>query len=107
MAGPRRRPGAADLVFSFGGIGATPDDHTRQAAAAALGVALVRHPEAVAELEARGGEVHAIIGARSRSRLYEDEVLNETCASIAVMTTVAKRRFPYRITTRCTARTAK
>jgi len=44
-----------DLVFSFGGIGATPDDHTRQAAAAALGVPLARHPEAVAELEARFG----------------------------------------------------
>ena len=27
-----------DIVFSFGGIGATPDDHTRQAAAEALGL---------------------------------------------------------------------
>ena len=44
-----------DLVFSFGGIGATPDDHTRQAAAAALGVPLARHREAVAEIEARFG----------------------------------------------------
>jgi molybdopterin-biosynthesis enzyme MoeA-like protein len=44
-----------DLVFSFGGIGATPDDHTRQAAAAALGVPLERHPEALREIEARFG----------------------------------------------------
>ena len=44
-----------DIVFAFGGVGATPDDHTRQAAAAARGVPLVRHPEALAEIEARFG----------------------------------------------------
>ena len=46
----------SDIVFSFGGIGATPDDHTRQCAAAALGVPLQAHPEAVKELVARFGE---------------------------------------------------
>src|SRR3954462_8359712 len=34
------------LVFSCGGIGATPDDHTRQCAARALGVPLAMHPQA-------------------------------------------------------------
>jgi molybdopterin-biosynthesis enzyme MoeA-like protein len=31
---------SSDVVFSCGGIGATPDDHTRQCAARALGVPL-------------------------------------------------------------------
>lgn len=46
-----------DVVFSFGGIGATPDDHTRQCAAAALNVQLRLHPEAEKEIRGRfGGE---------------------------------------------------
>ena len=41
------------IVFSFGGIGATPDDYTRQCAAAALAVALHHHPDAVAAMAAK------------------------------------------------------
>jgi molybdopterin-biosynthesis enzyme MoeA-like protein len=44
-----------DVVFSFGGIGATPDDHTRQCAADAAGVGLELHPDAEAEIRARFG----------------------------------------------------
>lgn len=47
---------SGDIVFSFGGIGATPDDHTRQAAAEALGLPLALHPEAEAEIRARFGD---------------------------------------------------
>jgi len=37
---------SGDVVFSCGGIGATPDDHTRQCAAAALGRPLALHRQA-------------------------------------------------------------
>ena len=37
---------SGDVVFSCGGIGATPDDHTRQSAAAAWGLPLQLHAEA-------------------------------------------------------------
>lgn len=49
----RRTLAGDDVVFSFGGIGATPDDHTRQCAAAAGGVALKLHPEAEVEIRKR------------------------------------------------------
>lgn len=45
-----------EIVFCHGGIGATPDDRTRQCAARALGVPLIRHPDAQAEIEAQFGE---------------------------------------------------
>jgi molybdopterin-biosynthesis enzyme MoeA-like protein len=48
---------SGDLVFSCGGIGATPDDHTRQCAAAASGLALALHPQAKLLIEERMRDV--------------------------------------------------
>ena len=55
---------SGDVVFSFGGIGNTPDDHTRQAVAEALGVDLTLQPEAEREIRARFGA-----GEATESRL--------------------------------------
>ncbi len=57
-----------DVVFSFGGIGATPDDHTRQCAARALGVDLALHPQAEALIRERMQDV-----AREEGLPYEPD----------------------------------
>ena len=49
----RRTMASGDIVFSFGGIGGTPDDHTRQCAADAAGVELALHPDAEAAIRSR------------------------------------------------------
>jgi molybdopterin-biosynthesis enzyme MoeA-like protein len=59
---------SGDLVFSCGGIGATPDDHTRQCAAKALGAELVLHPEAELLIRERMQDV-----AREQGVPYEPE----------------------------------
>ena len=46
----------ADAVFSFGGIGGTPDDRTRQCAAAAAGLELADHPEGLELIRSQFGD---------------------------------------------------
>jgi molybdopterin-biosynthesis enzyme MoeA-like protein len=59
---------SGDVVFSCGGIGATPDDHTRQCAAKALGVELALHPQAEALIRERMQDV-----AREQGVTYEPD----------------------------------
>ena len=64
----RRAFASGDVVMSCGGIGATPDDHTRQCAAAALGVPLALHPQARALILERMQDV-----AREKGQPHEPE----------------------------------
>ena len=53
----RAAAAAGDAVFCFGGIGATPDDHTRRCAGEALGLPLELHPQARTLIEERAQEM--------------------------------------------------
>ncbi|MBE7369902.1 competence/damage-inducible protein A [Ramlibacter pallidus] len=64
----RRAFASGDIVFSTGGIGATPDDHTRQCAARALGIELELHPEAERLIRERMQDV-----AREQGTTYEPD----------------------------------
>ncbi|MFD1709531.1 competence/damage-inducible protein A [Ottowia sp. GY511] len=64
----RRAIASGDVVFCTGGIGATPDDHTRQCAAAAFGRPLVLHPEAKRLIQERIADT-----AREKGLPYEPD----------------------------------
>ena len=64
----RRAFASGDVVFSCGGIGATPDDHTRQCAGQALQRPLVLHPEAKRLIQERIADT-----AREQGLPYEPE----------------------------------
>jgi molybdopterin-biosynthesis enzyme MoeA-like protein len=59
---------SGDVVFSCGGIGATPDDHTRQCAAKALDAPLELHPQAEALIRERMQDI-----AREQGVPYEPD----------------------------------
>ena len=59
---------SGDAVFSCGGIGATPDDHTRQCAGRALGVPIELHPQAAELIRDRMKDV-----ARENNLAYDPD----------------------------------
>lgn len=80
VAALRRTFAGRDHVIVCGGIGSTPDDHTRQAAAAAQGLDLALHPEAAEfiaqrcrQLAAEGMGSADMTTAENRQRLKMGE----------------------------------
>nr|WP_154379811.1 molybdopterin-binding protein [Pseudoduganella rivuli] len=76
----KRTMASGDIVFCCGGIGATPDDHTRQAAADALGVPLVLHEEGkrliqqrIVQLASEAGHAADLDSPENQHRLHMAE----------------------------------
>jgi molybdopterin-biosynthesis enzyme MoeA-like protein len=101
---------SGDIVFSCGGIGATPDDHTRQCAAQALQVPLALHPEAttlirqrIAEMAAAAGQpcdldsaenLHRLKMASSRRAPRSFPIPTTRCPASRSATIISCRAFP-------------
>ena len=64
----KRAFASGDVVFSTGGIGATPDDHTRQCAADALGRELVLQPQAAALIRERMQDI-----AKEQGKVFDPD----------------------------------
>ncbi|MBS1170437.1 MAG: competence/damage-inducible protein [Burkholderiaceae bacterium] len=76
----RQTLASGDIVFSCGGIGSTPDDHTRRCAAEALGVPLELHPfakerilERIANMAQEAGKPIALDAPENRNRMKMGE----------------------------------
>lgn len=98
----KRTFASGDIVFSCGGIGATPDDHTRQAAAAALGLPLVLHQGGKDSIQQRVRQL-----AEEKARL-PTSLRRKTCSACRWPNSrKARRLFQIRITTWLDSRTAR
>ena len=71
---------SGDIVFSTGGIGATPDDHTRQCVGIALNLPLSLHPEAkiliqhrITEMTLEAGQLPNLESTENLQRLKMGE----------------------------------
>jgi molybdopterin-biosynthesis enzyme MoeA-like protein len=105
----RRSFASGDIVFSTGGIGATPDDHTRQCAAAALGVPLELHPEAAELIRERIRDTHRPVRPTPWISIRRTIVTVSTWARIRRArrsfrtATTRSQAFRWAITTSCRA----
>ena len=81
-------------VLCFGGIGATPDDQTRQAAGEAFGCTLARHPEAQALIEMRFGGEAWPVRVRMADLPESCQLIPNPCSGVPGFTLYKHHFFP-------------